>query len=179
MQRRYLLKLATASAALASLPRTGWTRQAWSANPFSLGIASGSPTSDSIVLWTRLGLAEVEAAGLLSSPIIVTWQLADDRSFTRIVKQGEITAVPALGHSVHAEVAGLAPDREYFYRFICGEALSTIGRTRTFPQADAAVQRLRIAYASCQQWGNGYYSAYRHMLAEQVDLVMFLGDYMY
>jgi len=179
LQRRHLLKLATASAALASLPRTGWTRQAWGANPFSLGIASGSPTSDSIVLWTRLGLTEVEAAGLVNSPIAVTWQLADDRSFTRIVKQGNITAVPALGHSVHAEVAGLAPDREYFYRFICGEALSTIGRTRTFPQADAAVQRLRIAYASCQQWGNGYYSAYRHMLAEQVDLVMFLGDYMY
>ena len=179
MQRRHLLKLAAASAALTGLPQTGWGRQTWSANPFSLGIASGSPTSDSVVLWTRLGLAEIEAVGLSNRPASVTWQIAHDRSFGRIVRQGEEIASPALAHSVHAEVVGLESDREYFYRFISGDAVSATGRTRTLPKADAAVQKLRIAYASCQQWGNGYYSAYRHMLAQQVDLVMFLGDYMY
>jgi alkaline phosphatase D len=179
MQRRHLLKLAAASAALISLPSVGGARQVWATNPFTLGIASGSPTSDAIVLWTRLGLAAVDAAGLARSPIKVTWQMAHDRAFSQLVKQGDLSASPALGHAVHAEVSGLQPDREYFYRFICGEAVSAVGRTRTFPVADAAVDKLRIAYASCQQWGNGYYSAYRHMLAEEVDLVMFLGDYMY
>ncbi len=179
MQRRHLLKLAAASAALTSLPHSIWARQAWSTNPFSLGIASGSPTSDSVVLWTRLGRTGIEAAGLNNSTVPVAWQIAHDRNFARIVKQGEVLSSPALAHSVHAEVGGLESDREYFYRFMCGEAVSATGRTRTFPKADAVVQKLRIAYASCQQWGNGYYSAYRHMLAEQVDLVMFLGDYMY
>jgi alkaline phosphatase D len=179
MQRRHLLKLVAASAALTSLPHSIWARQTWSTNPFSLGIASGSPTSDSVVLWTRLGLEGIEAAGRNNSNVPVTWQIAHDRNFGRIVKQGEVMASPALAHSVHAEVGGLEPDREYFYRFICGEAVSATGRTRTFPKADAVAKKLRIAYASCQQWGNGYYSAYRHMLAEQVDLVMFLGDYMY
>lgn len=179
MQRRHLLKLAAASAGLASLPSTSWARQAWGTDPFSLGVASGSPTSDSLVLWTRLGLSGIEAAGLTRSTVPVTWQIAHDRNFGQLVKQGEIAASPTLGHSVHAEVAGLDSDREYFYRFICGDAVSATGRTRTFPKPEATAQRLRIAYASCQQWGNGYYSAYRHMLAEQVDLVMFLGDYMY
>ncbi|MFM7011194.1 MAG: alkaline phosphatase D family protein, partial [Betaproteobacteria bacterium] len=179
MQRRHLLKLAAASAALTSLPHSIWARQAWSTNPFSLGIASGSPTSDSVVLWTRLGRTGIEAAGLNNSTVPVAWQIAHDRNFARIVKQGEVLASPALAHSVHAEVGGLESDREYFYRFMCGEAVSVTGRTRTFPRADAVAKKLRIAYASCQQWGNGYYSAYRHMLAEQVDLVMFLGDYMY
>ncbi len=179
MQRRDLLKLAAVSATLTSLPSAGWSRQSWDSNPFSLGIASGSPTSDSIVLWTRLGLAEVEAAGRSRSPIPVAWQIAHDRNFGHIAKQGEVLASPTLAHAVHAEVSGLEPDREYFYRFISGDAVSATGHTRTFPETNAAVKKLRIAYASCQQWGNGYYSAYRHMLAEQVDVVMFLGDYMY
>ena len=76
MQRRHLLKLAAASAALISLPSVGGARQVWATNPFTLGIASGSPTSDAIVLWTRLGLAAVDAAGLARSPIKVTWQMA-------------------------------------------------------------------------------------------------------
>ena len=78
-----------------------------------------------------------------------------------------------------AEVQGLAPDRWYFYRFIAGGVSSPVGRTRTLPAADAAVNRLRVAYASCQRWEHGYYAAYRHMRAEDVDLVLFLGDYIY
>ena len=144
-----------------------------------MGVASGSPTSDSIVLWTRLDPQAIEHAGLSMQDIPVTWQLAQDPQFARIAAQGVIQASPALAHSVHAEVDGLAPDRHYFYRFITGSAISTTGRTRSLPLAQANVARLRIAYASCQQWGNGFYSAYRHMLDENLDLVMFLGDYMY
>ena len=77
------------------------------------------------------------------------------------------------------EVRGLEPDRWYFYRFAAGDAASATGRTRTFPAPDAMVARLRLAYASCQRWEHGYYSAYRHMRAEELDLVLFLGDYIY
>lgn len=180
MQRRALLKLATASAlGLINLPRAGWAGQSWAIEPFSLGVASGSPTSHSLVLWTRLGLPALEAAGLTTRPVNVTWQLAHDEQFSHLAASGVIRATPELAHSIHAEVSGLAPDRHYFYRFIVGEATSATGRTRTFPLPGAEVKRLRLAYASCQQWGSGFYSAYRHMLAENIDVVMFLGDYMY
>ena len=179
MQRRELLKIAGASAALLGLPSVGIAKQTWSVDPFSLGIASGSPTSDSLVLWTRLGTPALEAAALTTKPVAVTWQLAHDEQFSRIAATGVVQATATLGHSVHAEVMGLEPGRAYFYRFIAGAAISTTGRTRTFPAPQTEVNRLRLAYASCQQWGNGYYSAYRHMLAENLDFVLFLGDYIY
>jgi len=144
-----------------------------------MGVASGSPTSDSIVLWTRLDPYAIEAAGLSKQSVAVIWQLARDEHFSQIAAQGVIQATPDLAHSVHAEVDGLAPDHHYFYRFIAGSASSPIGRTRTFPDIHSSPKRLRLAYASCQQWGNGFYSAYRHMREENLDLVMFLGDYMY
>lgn len=179
MQRRQLLQLAASSAALLALPKTGWAKQKWFHDPFSLGIASGSPTSDSVVLWTRLGPQAIEAANLTHRATPVVWQVAHDESFSKVVAKGTVQAEPSLAHSVHAEVTGLAADRHYFYRFIAGDAVSQTGRTRTFPRPDSTPGRLRLAYASCQQWGNGYYSAYRHMLGEDLDVVMFLGDYMY
>lgn len=179
MQRRQLLQLVAGSAGLLALPKLGWTRQTWAGNPFTMGIASGSPTSDSLVLWTRLSPELIEAAGLTHQSTPVVWQLAHDEKFSRLAAKGIVQAEPALAHSVHAEVSGLAPDRHYFYRFIAGDAVSPTGRTRTFPLSSATPARLRLAYASCQQWGNGYYSAYRHMLEENLDVVMFLGDYMY
>jgi alkaline phosphatase D len=80
---------------------------------------------------------------------------------------------------VHVEVQNLQPDRWYFYRFMVGDAVSSVGRTRTFPKAGAAADKLRIAYASCQRWETGYFSAYKHMQAEKLDAVLFLGDYIY
>jgi alkaline phosphatase D len=111
--------------------------------------------------------------------VTVQWEVADDERFTRIVQRGQQQAAPELAHSVHAEVPGLQPDRWYFYRFMVGDAVSATGRTRTLPAPDAPASRLRVAYASCQRWDHGYFSAYRHMLREELDLVLFLGDYIY
>lgn len=178
VDRRRLLQLVAAGAASSWLPG-GAARQArWSGNPFALGVASGSPAEDSVVLWTRLmapGLFET----LPERPIAVGWEVAHDEQFRRIVQRGQSLALPGLAHSVHAEVAGLEPDRWYFYRFMAGDAVSATGRTRTFPAPDAAVQKLRLAYASCQRWEHGYYSAHRHMREEDLDAVLFLGDYIY
>ena len=144
-----------------------------------MGVASGSPTSTGIVLWTRLGPAALQAAGLQGRDVDVTWQIAHDERFSRMAASGVVAATPRLAHSVHAEVEGLEPARDYFYRFIAGNASSVTGRTKTFPAPNDSPGRLRLAYASCQQWGNGYYGAYRHMLGEHLDVVLFLGDYMY
>jgi phosphodiesterase/alkaline phosphatase D-like protein len=106
-------------------------------------------------------------------------EVADDAQFQRIVQQGQATALPELAHSVHVEVTGLQPGRWYHYRFMLGDAVSRTGRTRTAPAADALAPRLRVVYASCQRWENGYYAAWRHACADEPDLVLFLGDYIY
>ncbi|MEO7954683.1 MAG: alkaline phosphatase D family protein [Polaromonas sp.] len=180
--RRRLLQLATAGAAALWLPRSAWSQLRLAANPFTLGVASGSPTHDSVVLWTRLvmpGLAEPREPVEPQGAVTVRWEVAHDEQFTRQVQSGQTQAESALAHSVHVEVQDLAPDRWYFYRFMVGAAVSATGRTRTFPAPDAVVERMRLAYASCQHWQHGYFGAYRHMLAENPDMVLFLGDYIY
>lgn len=174
LQRRDLIRLAAVSASTLWLPRSSWSQPRLTADPFALGVASGSPTHDSVVLWTRLLSTEP-----LAGAATVRWELAHDEGFTRIARQGQVQAVPELAHAVHAEVTGLAPDRWYYYRFMVGDAVSPTGRTRTFPAPDARVNRLRLAYASCQRWEHGYYAAWRHMRAEELDAVLFLGDYIY
>jgi hypothetical protein len=178
--RRHLLKLATAAASTLWLPRSAWSQARFSGNPFALGVASGSPTHDSLVLWTRLVQTGLFGSSTLgTAPVTVRWEIADDEGFTRIVQSGQAQALAELAHSVHVEVAGLASDRWYFYRFMAGDAVSPVGRTRTFPAPDAPAARLRVAYASCQRWEHGYFSAWRHLRDDQPDVVLFLGDYIY
>jgi len=180
MDRRALIRLAAAGATGLWLPRSAWSQPRFTSNPFTLGVASGSPTHDSVVLWTRLHLLGLLGGSNLGrEAITVRWEVAHDEQFTRIVQSGQATASSELGHSVHLEVAGLEADRWYFYRFMAGDAISPVGRTRTFPEPHAQVARLRLAYASCQRWEHGYFSAYRHMREENLDAVMFLGDYIY
>jgi alkaline phosphatase D len=177
LQRRHILQLAALGSACLMLPRRAWAQTKVGGTPFSLGLASGSPTHDSVVLWTRLMPPFAQTPG--SPGVSVRWEVAHDDKFSRIVQTGQSLAVAGLAYSVHAEVQGLAPDRWYFYRFMVGDAVSAVGRTRTFPAPGAVVAGMRLAYASCQRWEHGYFSAYRHMAQENLDLVMFLGDYIY
>ncbi len=148
-------------------------------SPFTLGVASGDPSPDGVVLWTRLALEPLNGGGMPRRPIEVQWQVATDDRLSRVVRSGKTTASPEWGHSVHVEVSGLEPHRWYWYQFRAGTERSTIGRTRTFPAAQASVDRLRFAIASCQQYEQGYYTAYEHMVKEDLDLVLHLGDYIY
>lgn len=176
VDRRRFLQLAFALAAGTGLPG-GTQPRRWQRDPFALGVASGAPEPTSVVLWTRLLGPGYDGLGRAAIP--VRWEVAHDAQFARVARRGDTLALPELAHSVHAEVQGLEPDRRYFYRFLSGEAVSPVGRTRTLPEPDARIERLRLAYASCQRWEHGYYSAYRHMLQEDIDLVLFLGDYIY
>jgi alkaline phosphatase D len=140
---------------------------------FALGIASGQPHAAGMVLWTRL------TGDDLADSVPVRWQVADDEAFARIVASGQELAEAAWAHSVHAEPTGLDADRWYWYRFAALGQQSTVGRTRTAPAADAASTTLRFAIASCQRWDVGHYAAWRHIAEEDLDLVLFLGDYIY
>ena len=148
-------------------------------SPFTLGVCSGDPTADGVVLWTRLAIDPLNGGGMPRQPIEVQWEMASDDRLTRVVRSGKVTASPEWGHSVHIEVSGLEPHRWYWYRFRVGDELSPIGRTRTFPRAQVEVDRLRFAIASCQHFEVGLYTAYQHMAEEDLDLVMHLGDYIY
>jgi alkaline phosphatase D len=109
----------------------------------------------------------------------VEWTVAEDEKMLRVVKRGRSAAQAHAAHSVHVEVSGLAPDRPYWYQFKAGTEWSPIGRTRTAPAANSRPQRLRFAFASCQHWETGYFTAYKHMIQEDPDLIIHLGDYIY
>lgn len=150
------------------------------AYPFSLGVASGDPLPDGVVLWTRLAPQPLAVGGgMPPEPVEVSWQLADDEAMTRIVQSGTAVATPQWAHSVHVEVSGLRPARWYWYRFKVGTELSPVARTRTAPAATAVAEKLRFAFASCQHYETGLYTAYDHLSREDVELVVHLGDYIY
>ncbi|MFM8338099.1 MAG: alkaline phosphatase D family protein, partial [Opitutaceae bacterium] len=173
--------LSFAAAALLSNARLrAASKPSFSADPFSLGIASGDPTPDGVVLWTRLAPRPLEpGGGMRPEPVEVTWVVADDEALTKVVASGSVVANPAWGHSVHVEVSGLRPDRWYFYQFRAGGVESPKGRNRTMPAADSRPERLRFAFASCQNFESGHYTVYQHMAREDLDLVVHLGDYIY
>lgn len=162
-----------ARGATASAPSFG-------ANPFSVGVASGDPSPNGAVLWTRLAPKPLEPhGGLPPENIEVNWEIADDDTFKTIVQRGTTIATPQLGHSVHVEAEGLKPDRWYWYRFRAGDAESPVGRTRTTPLEGDLPQQLKFAFASCQHFESGLYTAYQHMANDGLDLVIHLGDYIY
>src|SRR5436190_23099653 len=150
-------------------------RPRWDDSPFSLGVASGDPAHDGVVLWTRLARDPLNGGGMPPEPVAVRGEVADDDGMRNIGKQGRGTATAGWAHSVHIEVQDLRPNRVYWYRFHSGGATSPIGRTRTLPKAGDEVDRLRFAFASCQHYETGFYTAYRHMAAEDLDVVFHLG----
>ena len=151
----------------------------FSTSPFTLGVCSGDPTPDGVVLWTRLAIDPLNGGGMPRQPIELRWEVATDDRMTRVVQSGRAIASPEWGHSVHVEVANLQPHTWYWYRFSAGGETSPIGRTRTFPRVVTAVDRLRFAIASCQHFEAGLYTAYQHMAEEDLDMVLHLGDYIY
>lgn len=149
-------------------------------DPFTLGVASGDPLADRVILWTRLTLDPIRVDTMPVSEIPVIWEVAEEAAFRRIVASGWVSAKADLGHSVHVDVTGLAPDHWYFYRMRVGDQwTSPVGRTRTLPPAASSPQRFRVALGSCQNYRDGYYNAHAHLAQEDVDLVFFVGDYIY
>lgn len=162
------------------MAQPGPTNTAARRDPFTLGVASGDPLPDAVVIWTRLAPEPLAPfGGMDRRPAEVQWQVAEDERFRRVVRRGVIQARPESSHSVHVDVRGLRPWREYWYRFRVGRQLSPVGRTKTAPDPDAAIGELTMAFASCQAWWEGWYTAHADLAKRQHDLVIFLGDYMY
>ncbi len=151
-------------------------------NPFTLGVASGDPMPDGVVLWTRLAvtpLADNGKGGMSTSTYSLAWQVSQDVRFRTLSRSGTVSATSANAHSVHVEVSGLLPDRVYYYRFKLGSYTSPIGRTRTAPSVTALPGALSMSFVSCAQYEQGWFTAYRRLAEDQPDLILHLGDYQY
>ncbi|KAB7842773.1 alkaline phosphatase D family protein [Streptomyces mobaraensis] len=186
-----LLPLAVAPAARAATAAPAAARAETATAPaFLHGVASGDPLPDGILLWTRVTpVPEAVPGSGLGPAVQVSWQVAEDAGFGRVVASGTVTASAAGDHTVKADVRGLRPGTDYFFRFTVtggpdtggsAEVHSPTGRTRTAPAPDAQADGLRFGVVSCANWESGHFSAYRHLAARRdLDAVLHLGDYLY
>lgn len=137
-------------------------------DPFPLGVASGEPASDGFVIWTRVPGFDRD--------LRLTYEVAEDDGFRRVVRAGTVGAPAARGGAAHVEVGGLSPGRPWFYRFRLGQGVSRTGRAATLPERP---DRLRLALTSCQHWEHGWFSGYADMVAADPAAVLQVGDYIY
>ncbi|MFE9306901.1 alkaline phosphatase D family protein [Streptomyces sp. NPDC006706] len=181
-RRRTFVKAAAAGAVLAGpLAAALPARAATGAPAFLHGVASGDPLPDGVLLWTRVTpVPEAVPGSGLGPDTEVRWAVAGDKGFTDVVAEGSTTATAASDHTVKADVRGLRPATDYWFRFSAGGTDSPIARTRTAPAADAAVANLRFGVVSCANWEAGHFAAYRHLAARgDLDAWLHLGDYIY
>ena len=148
-------------------------------SPFTLGVASGDPLPDAVVIWTRLALEPMDVSKTPAAEVKVTWEVAADERFGKIQQSGSVIASPEDAHSVHVDVKKLKPATEIFYRFKVGTWTSTVGRAKTAPAKDATPDEVRFGFTSCQDYQTGAYLAHRAMAADKLDAVVWLGDYIY
>ncbi|WP_433317581.1 alkaline phosphatase D family protein [Micromonospora sp. CA-269861] len=180
LSRRIFVLGGLATAGVALTPRQG--ALAAVPYPFKLGVASGDPAPDSVVLWTRLAPSPLNAdgqGGMANADVTVEWQVSTTDRFTSLVASGSVVARYADAHSVHAIAGGLAADSDYYYRFRAQGQISPVGRTRTAPAPSSFGRDLVMAFASCAHYEAGYYTAYRRMAEDNPGLILHLGDYIY
>ncbi len=141
-------------------------------NPvFAYGVAAGDPARDGLLIWTHAAAPDGRA-------VEVAWQVAADPNFKRIVRRGRATALAARDHTVKAAVTGLKPGVVYFYRFVAGKAVSTVGQARTLPAGPTP--DLVLASCCCAMYAGGYFNGYEAIARlPRVDAVIHLGDYIY
>jgi alkaline phosphatase D len=112
-----------------------------------------------------------------AGPLPVLCEVFADEALRQRLGQWTAMTDAQRGMSVHVEAKGLQPARHYGYRFTCGCATSPVGRTRTTPAAQDKVASLRMVLASCQYFEQGYFTAHREIAQQDLDLVLFVGDY--
>ena len=139
--------------------------------PFYHGVASGDPTEESVIIWTKVTLDQkVKKAD-------ISWELAEDISFNTIIQKGKGQVNANSDFSLKVDVSGLKAGKKYFYRFHYKDKNSIIGETRTLPNNASEIS---IAFTACSNYEWGYFNNYRFIAEdEEIDLVVHLGDYIY
>lgn len=182
-RRRFLTGLAASGLLLTGggvIDQRLWANPVFAAYPFGLGIASGDPAADGFVIWTKLApLPLARNGGMPMKAVEVAYEIATEANMRGVVQRGTALARPELGHAVHVEIAGLEPNRDYFYRFSCGGERTMIGRARTLPAAGASFERVNFGVLGCQRYEDGFFTAFRHVADERFDFIFHYGDYIY
>jgi len=141
---------------------------------FPQSVASGDPQPDGITLWTR---AVSPKPGLIQ----VGFEISADPEFKAIALRGVAQTDESKDYTLKAAVNSphLQPSTTYYYRFIYEGTASRTGRFKTLPTAESEVNKVRFASISCQDYTNGYYNSHHFLAEEEIDFVVFLGDYIY
>ncbi len=148
--------------------------------PFRLGVASGDVTSNSVVLWTRLVPEPLaDDGGMKPIEVNVQWKLSSTPDMRNVIRQGDTVASADFAHSIHIDISNLDPNQTYWYQFYSGQFASQVGRTKTLPNLQSDVENIRFVTASCQNFTHGHFVAYKHIVADQPDFILHLGDYIY
>ena len=166
--RRLLLRLGTLGVGALAMPGAA---QVLGARGFTHGVASGEPSANSVLLWTRYVGASAETR--------LTVELSDSVEFARVSGGGSVTAGADADFTAKYTVTGLAPGRWYFYRFVAPDGTkSCVGRTRTLPEG--ALAKFTLGVFSCSNLGFGWFNAYADAAERgDIDLAVHLGDYLY
>jgi alkaline phosphatase D len=143
---------------------------------FTLGVASGSPTPSSVILWTRLAPDPLNGGGMPRGTVEVRVRVCTDEAMRNTIRDEIVRTSDEDAHSIHYKLTGLKPGREYFYQFYFGDEESAVGRTRT---TDPYAPEAKVALAYCQHYETGHYAAYRDLAAWAPDCVIHTGDYIY
>lgn len=139
--------------------------------PFYHGVASGDPTPNAVIIWTRV---TTDLPGQISG----TWKVALDTNMTNVVQQGTFSTDSSRDYTVKIDVSELEPNTWYFYEFEHDDKFSLRGRTKTAPVG--GVDQMRFAFVSCSNYPAGYFNAYNRIWERNdVDAVLHLGDYIY
>jgi alkaline phosphatase D len=137
---------------------------------FTHGVASGEPSANSVLLWTRfVGDADAKLRA----------EIASDAMFQKLVAGAEVVAAPDRDYTAKVVVKGLAPGRWYYYRFVAPDGTrSVVGRTRTLPTG--SIDKFGIGLFSCANLPFGWFNAYAHACERNdLDLIVHVGDYLY
>jgi len=138
--------------------------------PFYYGVASGDPTQESVIIWTK-------AIPDYHKSVNVVWTLSDRPDMSNSLYDGQVMTDSLSGYTAKIDVIDLDPGKTYYYQFEAEGKKSPIGRTKTFPQGE--VEELKIGAVSCSNYEWGHFNAYEHLADEDLDVVLHLGDYIY
>ena len=170
MKRRLAIKISSLGAiGLSASINTGCSNNAFS---FNHGVASGDPTEERVILWTRVTPKKV-------GTVQVILEISEKENFSKIVFKKKLHTSSLIDYTIKYdfEASKYCKSHEgFFYRFKAGNVFSEIGKSKTF---SADTKSVKIGIFSCSNYPAGYFNAYAAAAKNNLDLWLHLGDYLY